>query len=448
MAPRLVVAFALGLLLAASALAAGPPPRCEPDRFLVDGGSLLPGTTGPDVIDIADGRLALLGRCAPARVRLSRGPHAVHVYARWRACGGVERVRLRASVDRDTCRAMIGRLTTGFPRVTRGFYATRAVRTLVFSRTAGFRHPSIADAQRVLGSLAPEEGIVATLTEDPATFTDAALARFDVVLFVNTTGDVLDDAQQAALERFVRAGAGWVGVHSAADTEYGWPWYGRLVGAYFTSHPLLPVEVEVTTEDGAHPVDRRTSPRASASPTRSTTSTATRAPTTPSSSPSTRRATFQLPELSLRAAVDGRRPSDRLVQGVRRRALVLHQPRPPPRDVGRSGLPPAPPRRHPLGRGPRDLEPHRAHRRGAESAWRSPSRPTGASSTSSAPARSACGSRDRRGPRGRAARRRHLGRERPPRHRARPRLRTHRARLPLPRGTRRRAAAGHADRPA
>ena len=253
MAPRLVVAFALGLLLAASALAADPGPRCEPDRFLVDGGSLLPGTTGPDVIDIADGRLALLGRCAPARVRLSRGPHAVHVYARWRACGGVERVRLRASVDRDTCRAMIGRLTTGFPRVTRGFYATRAVRTLVFSRTAGFRHPSIADAQRVLGSLAPEEGIVATLTEDPTTFTDAALARFDVVLFANTTGDVLDDAQQAALERFVRAGGGWVGVHSAADTEYGWPWYGRLLGAYFTSHPLLPVEGTVTTEDGTHP---------------------------------------------------------------------------------------------------------------------------------------------------------------------------------------------------
>lgn len=124
---------------------------------------------------------------------------------------------------------------------------------LVFSRTAGFRHPSIADAVRVLGALPAEEEIIPTFTEDPSVFTDAGLAGFDVVAFVNTTGDVLNDEQQGALERFVRSGRGWVGVHSAADTEYAWPWYGQLVGAYFTSHPLLPVEVTVTTEDANHP---------------------------------------------------------------------------------------------------------------------------------------------------------------------------------------------------
>lgn len=131
--------------------------------------------------------------------------------------------------------------------------AGEPLRVLVFSRTTGFRHPSIADAVAFFGSLPDEEGIEATLTEDPATFDDTTLAAFDVVAFVNTTGDVLNDDQQAALERFVRSGRGWVGVHSAADTEYQWNWYGKLVGAYFTSHPILPVEVEVTTEDAEHP---------------------------------------------------------------------------------------------------------------------------------------------------------------------------------------------------
>lgn len=127
------------------------------------------------------------------------------------------------------------------------------IAVLVFSRTAGFRHPSIADAVRVLGSLPAEEKIVPTFSEDPSVFSDAGLAGFDVVAFVNTTGDVLNVDQQGALERFVRSGRGWVGVHSAADTEYQWPWYGQLVGAYFTSHPLLPVDVKVTTEDPHHP---------------------------------------------------------------------------------------------------------------------------------------------------------------------------------------------------
>jgi type 1 glutamine amidotransferase len=57
------------------------------------------------------------------------------------------------------------------------------------------------------------------------------------VVFANTTGDVLDATQQQAMETFIRAGGGFMGVHSAADTEYDWPWYGQLVGAYFKNHP-------------------------------------------------------------------------------------------------------------------------------------------------------------------------------------------------------------------
>ena len=127
------------------------------------------------------------------------------------------------------------------------------IQILVFSDTAGFRHPSIADAVAFFSGLAAEEGIDVTLGEDPAIFADAALAPFDVLVFANTTGDILDDEQQDAFQRFIRSGGGYVGVHAAADTEHTWPWYGELVGGYFISHPLLPVEVEVTTEDRRHP---------------------------------------------------------------------------------------------------------------------------------------------------------------------------------------------------
>lgn len=132
---------------------------------------------------------------------------------------------------------------------------------LVFTRTLGFRHLSIADAQRMLNALTPEDGIRATITEDPAVFADDFLDRFEVVAFVNTTGDVLDPDQQAAMERFVRSGRGFVGVHAAADTEYAWPWYGRLVGAYFKSHPLLPLRAEITTEDPHHPSTAHLEPK-------------------------------------------------------------------------------------------------------------------------------------------------------------------------------------------
>jgi type 1 glutamine amidotransferase len=110
-------------------------------------------------------------------------------------------------------------------------------RVLLFSRTAGFRHDSIPAAVAALSDLGEANGYTAEATEDPAQFSADSLARFRVVVFLLTTGDVLDDGQQAAFEAWVNAGGGWVGVHSAADTEYDWPFYGTLVGAYFKAHP-------------------------------------------------------------------------------------------------------------------------------------------------------------------------------------------------------------------
>src|SRR5690348_3770992 len=105
-------------------------------------------------------------------------------------------------------------------------------RLLVFSRTTGFRHASIPAAIDAVRALVVEHGGAADFTEDPTRFTDATLAQYQAVVFLLTTGDVLNDAQQAAFERYIGAGGGFVGVHSASDTEYGWAWYGGLVGAY------------------------------------------------------------------------------------------------------------------------------------------------------------------------------------------------------------------------
>jgi len=114
-----------------------------------------------------------------------------------------------------------------------------AVSVLAFTRTTGYRHASIDPAVRALRAVASERGWRFEHTEDPARFSDGGLAAADVIVFLLTTGDVLDGAQQAALERWLHAGGGWVGVHSASDTEYDWPWYGRLVGAYFAAHPRI-----------------------------------------------------------------------------------------------------------------------------------------------------------------------------------------------------------------
>ncbi|MFD1046193.1 ThuA domain-containing protein [Kibdelosporangium lantanae] len=125
-------------------------------------------------------------------------------------------------------------------------------RALVFSKTAAFRHDSIPDGIAAIQKLGQEHNFTVDATEDAGAFTDANLAKYQVVIFLSTTGDVLDDTQQAAFEKYVQAGGGYAGIHSAADTEYSWPWYGKLVGAYFKQHPT-PQTATVKVEDPAHP---------------------------------------------------------------------------------------------------------------------------------------------------------------------------------------------------
>ncbi len=113
-------------------------------------------------------------------------------------------------------------------------------RVLVFSKTAGYRHASIEPGVAAIKKLGRENGFAVDATEDAGAFTDRNLTQYQAVVFLSTTGDVLDARQQDSFERYIQAGGGWVGIHSATDTEYDWPWYGRLAGAYFTSHPLDP----------------------------------------------------------------------------------------------------------------------------------------------------------------------------------------------------------------
>jgi len=110
---------------------------------------------------------------------------------------------------------------------------------LVFSKTAGYRHASIPNGKKAIQKLGREHGFLVDTTEDASKFTDQNLSQYAAVIFLSTTHDVLNDQQQDAFERFIESGKGYVGVHAASDTEYQWPWYHKLVGAYFKEHPKI-----------------------------------------------------------------------------------------------------------------------------------------------------------------------------------------------------------------
>lgn len=113
----------------------------------------------------------------------------------------------------------------------------KKVSLLVFSKTAGYRHASIKEGKIALLQLAKENNFSVDTTEDATVFTYKNLKKYSAVIFLSTTGDVLNADQQAAFEKFIRSGKGFVGVHAATDTEYDWPWFAKLVGANFASHP-------------------------------------------------------------------------------------------------------------------------------------------------------------------------------------------------------------------
>ena len=132
---------------------------------------------------------------------------------------------------------------------------TRVIKVLVFSRTMSFRHESIPAGKQAIFALSRKHGFSVDTTQSAEIFEEKSLKNYNVIVFLNTTGDVLNDQQQLELNRWVQAGGGFVGVHAAADTEYEWPWYGELVGAWFNGHPNDPNvrDAVVKVVDKFHP---------------------------------------------------------------------------------------------------------------------------------------------------------------------------------------------------
>jgi len=110
-------------------------------------------------------------------------------------------------------------------------------KVLVFSKTMAFKHASIPAGVAAIQKLGSENGFAVDTTKNAELFTDENLKQYSAVIFLSTTGNVLDQYQEAAFERYIQAGGGYVGVHAAADTEYDWGWYNDLAGAQFLSHP-------------------------------------------------------------------------------------------------------------------------------------------------------------------------------------------------------------------
>ncbi|GAA0397968.1 hypothetical protein Acor_35030 [Acrocarpospora corrugata] len=143
-------------------------------------------------------------------------------------------------------------MTVGLAVLPSSAEAAPLTRVLVFSKTAGFRHSSIPNGITAVQQLGAANGFTVVATEDAAAFTTANLAQYQAVIWLSTTGDVLNAAQQTAFQSYIAAGGGYVGVHAAADTEYDWAWYGGLVGGYFASHPATQ-QATIKVEDRGNP---------------------------------------------------------------------------------------------------------------------------------------------------------------------------------------------------
>lgn len=136
--------------------------------------------------------------------------------------------------------------------LTPGSLISQNKEVLVFHKTADYYHVSIPAGIRVLDQLGEEHGFNVTATRNAAMLEEDELEHFDLVVFFNTTGDILNKKQKEDFERFIEQGGSFFGIHSAADTEYKWEWYGALVGAYFLDHPKVQ-KANIIVEAPEHP---------------------------------------------------------------------------------------------------------------------------------------------------------------------------------------------------
>jgi type 1 glutamine amidotransferase len=117
--------------------------------------------------------------------------------------------------------------------------AQKQFKALLVTTTREWHHESIHSGVLAIQELGRKNYFDVILFEDPNSFTDKFLEQFQVVIFLCTTGDIFDSAQQKVMERFIQSGKGYVGIHSASDTEYDWDWYTKMVGRMFYIHPVI-----------------------------------------------------------------------------------------------------------------------------------------------------------------------------------------------------------------
>jgi len=127
---------------------------------------------------------------------------------------------------------------------------------LVFSKTLLFRHASITNGIKAIKTLGAQNQFNVDATEDSSWFTRTNLARYKVLVFLSTSGEILNEEQKSAFKEFVEQGGGLAAVHAAVAgdvaTEGSWPWYGEALCASFTNHSAI-VQATVHIEETENP---------------------------------------------------------------------------------------------------------------------------------------------------------------------------------------------------
>jgi type 1 glutamine amidotransferase len=135
------------------------------------------------------------------------------------------------------------------------FKAKPRPKVLIFSKTAGYHHASIPAGIEAIKKIGAANKFDTDTTTDASKFNDKGLRQYKLIVFLSTTGNLFDTMQKQALQRYVRSGGGIVGMHAATDAEYNWPWFGKLMGGYFLSHPQQQT-AKLDVVDNNHPATK------------------------------------------------------------------------------------------------------------------------------------------------------------------------------------------------
>lgn len=124
---------------------------------------------------------------------------------------------------------------------------------LVFSKTGAFRHKSIPAGVQFLSDMANKNNWAVSFSENSEDFTVDNLSKYNVLVFLNTTGNIFNDEQKSAFKNYISNGKGFVGIHAASDTEKEWNWFTEMIGATFASHPKVQAAMLKVNKDSQHP---------------------------------------------------------------------------------------------------------------------------------------------------------------------------------------------------